>query len=329
MSEKKRVLGQFFTKNNIWLKTHIHEFIESKSVEIIFDPFAGDGHILSTFTQKYTVKWFDIDANKDWEINDSLKNIPKVSNSVIITNPPYITNYSAKRKWVLDKVQEYFEWTDYEDLYQRALDKCLEYNDFVVAIIPETYINSWRLHSRLESLTIIEENPFEDTDCPVCVGCFSSTDQKNIHVYKNDSYIWIMEEFDKLRPKYDKSISIIFNDKMWRIWLRAVDGVNIDNPISFLKRSELWYSIDKIKISSRLMTFIEMKDLSDEQIESIIHEANAILKQLRIDTHDIIFSPFKWNNKAKVRRRRLDYRTARAILEEAYRNIYSQQITLF
>lgn len=44
------------------------------------------------------IKELDIDNTLNWEINDSLKEIPYVDNAIIITNPPYLTKYSVSRK---------------------------------------------------------------------------------------------------------------------------------------------------------------------------------------------------------------------------------------
>jgi hypothetical protein len=98
--DKKRSLGQFFTKNHFWLKPHILDFIKFINADIAFDPFAGGGDLLGVAKELgfSKIKGFDIDASLPREINDSLINIPKINNSIIITNPPYLTNYSAKRK---------------------------------------------------------------------------------------------------------------------------------------------------------------------------------------------------------------------------------------
>lgn len=95
---KKISLGQFFTKNDFWLKNHILEFIKSTGATIAFDPFAGDGDLLRAAKNigfKKT-KGLDVDRSLNWNYNDSLSLIPKINNSIIITNPPYLTNYSAK-----------------------------------------------------------------------------------------------------------------------------------------------------------------------------------------------------------------------------------------
>ncbi|MEK7376271.1 MAG: hypothetical protein AABZ57_03780, partial [Candidatus Margulisiibacteriota bacterium] len=120
---KKRTLGQFFTKNKFWLKDHILEFIKSTGATIAFDPFAGDGDLLRAAKEIgfKKVKGLDIDRTLNWKYNDSLLSVPKINNSIIITNPPYLSNYSAKRKGVLDDVKQYFDICKYDDLYQLAI----------------------------------------------------------------------------------------------------------------------------------------------------------------------------------------------------------------
>src|SRR3989344_9638964 len=166
---KKRSLGQFFTKNDFWLRGHILEFIKSTETTIAFDPFAGDGDLLKVAQNIgfKKIKGFDIDKSLNWKLNDSLFNIPKINNSIIITNPPYLTNYSAKRKGIYENVKKYFDVCKYDDIYQLAIEKCFA-NDFGVMIIPETFINSSFPKNRLKSITILEDQLFNDTENPIC-----------------------------------------------------------------------------------------------------------------------------------------------------------------
>ena len=191
-SNKKTVLGQFFTKDKLWLKPQVLDFIKNSNCNTVFDPFAGAGHLLNAvdglgFTKKVGL---DIDKNLGWEVNDSLISIPHIDEkTIIITNPPYLTNYSASRKKILDKVKKYFDKTLYDDLYLLSIDNMLKSQKYVVAIIPETFINSnFRNKNYLSSITILEENPFEDTDTPVVVACFDGVLKKlsEISVYKNE-----------------------------------------------------------------------------------------------------------------------------------------------
>ncbi|MCQ2609685.1 MAG: hypothetical protein MJ151_02690, partial [Lachnospiraceae bacterium] len=101
VKKKKIVYGQFFTKNSVWLRKHIVEFIVKSNKSVLFDPFAGDGDILDAVSKTTGIKklvGMDIDKKLNWKINDSLINIPRVNNSIIVTNPPYLSNYSASRK---------------------------------------------------------------------------------------------------------------------------------------------------------------------------------------------------------------------------------------
>ena len=77
------------------------------------------------------------------------------------------------------------------------------------------------------------------------------------------------------------------------------------------------YDLTNIKESSRLITLIEVC-ADDETIDKLIDHGNDILLDFRNKTSDILLSPFKGNKKNGERRRRLDYATARAILEDAY-----------
>jgi hypothetical protein len=317
---KKQSLGQFFTKNNFWLKEHILEFIKSTGAKIAFDPFAGAGDLLNV-AQKIgfeKIKGLDIDKNLNWEHNDSLLNIPKINNSIIITNPPYLTNYSAKRKGIYENVKQYFDICDYDDIYQLAIERCLK-NDFGVMIIPETFINSKFPKHRLTSITIIEDQLFNDTENPVCVICFDNKNKTydQINIYKNDKLIGKLGYFEKLRRTPHKNIYIKFNAPKGQIALRAVDTTNPQKPISFMRPEEIDYDLADIKHSSRLITVIEVR-ADNQAIDKIIKYSNQMLFDFRKKTYDVLLSPFKGNKKNGERRRRLDYMTARAFLEEAY-----------
>ncbi len=61
----------------------------------------------------------------------------------------------------------------------------------------------------------------------------------------------------------------------------------------------------------------------------IIRLSNERLSEFRKNTDDILLSPFKGNKKNGERRRRLDYKTARAIIEDAYLSIGSNELSLF
>ncbi len=326
---KKIILWQFFTKDSIWLRKHILDFILSNDRKVIFDPFAGDWHILELWKTIWfsNVLWMDIDESKQWQINDSLVYIPNIQNSIIITNPPYLTNYSAKRKGVYKNVSKYFENTLYDDLYKIALEKCIQNNDLVIAIVPETFINSSFSKSKLYSITILEDNPFDDTENPVCVLCFDGKDKNydNISVYKNDLIIWGLWDYEKMRLNPINSINIRFNKLSGQIALRAVDMPNPSKRIQFMRKDQLEYDLKWIKDSSRLITIISIDDKTID-IDKYVNNCNLYLNEFRLQCNDILLSPFKWNDKNWNRRRRLDYKTARAIMEKGYNSMHENSL---
>lgn len=341
MEKKKIKLGQFFTKASLWLKPQIVEFIKNSNCSIAYDPYAGGGDLLKAAKEILsfkTVKGLDIDESLNWEINDSLKSIPHIENAVIITNPPYLSNYSASRKKIYDSVAIYFESSNYDDLYLIALEKMLEAQDFVVAIIPETFINSsFKNKGRLNSITVLEDNPFEDTDTPVCVVCFDSIEKdfSKVKVYKNEEYVFSLSKMESLRLEPQNSVKIKFNVLSAWLGLRAVDTTNPKEMIKFDFKENFDYDWDKgIKVSSRLLSVIDIK-IPEKDKNKFINECNTILLSIREESKDIILSPFKGNMKNGVRRRRLDFYTARAILERAYSNLYGggeknvEQLRLF
>ena len=322
--KEKKKLGQYFTKKDLWLKPQIIEFIKNSKCTIAYDPYAGNGDLLKV-SSEYGInntKGLDIDDNLKWEINDSLKNIPHMDDAIIITNPPYLTKYSASRKNInID--YKYFK--EHTDLYQLAIDKMLEAQDFVVAIVPETYINSKFFEknlSRVFCVTILTENPFDDTENPVCVVCFDNIIKipPEVKVYVDGEYLNDYSYFKELRLTPKNDYSIRFNVQNGKLALRAVDLTTNDKKIKFYEKEELNYDLTKIGNSSRLITIIDL-DCSDIDIKDLVSECNRLLEDYRNKTKDVTLSPFKGNTKEGRRRRRLDYKTARCIIEMAISNL--------
>ncbi len=327
MNRKKVKLGQFYTKDSTWLRPHIRQFIIDSGCTIAYDPFAGDGDLLkiSDCYAIYNQAGLDIDPALGWGVNDSLVHIPHLDNAIIVTNPPYLSNYSASRKKLYSSVARYFAASQYDDLYLIALTNMLQAQDYVVAIVPETFINaSFRDKHRLVSVTILEDNPFTDTDAPVCVVCFDGNDKPfdDIAVYKNDTLVGRLGAIEQLRIKPDNSVPITFNVPHAWLGLRAVDTTNPQIPIHFDFKENFDYDWESgIKVSSRLLTLIAL-DIPPADRQRFIDTCNALLHDLRDRSQDVILSPFKGNMKNGVRRRRLDFYTARAIMEQAYHRLY-------
>jgi hypothetical protein len=231
-----------------------------------------------------------------WEINDGLKEIPQIPDSFIITNPPYLTNYSASRKHLYDNVKQYFEICKYDDLYQLAIEKCMKSNGYGVMIVPETFINASFPKNRLHSITIIEDLLFNDTENPVCVICFDPhyKSLNEVEIYKNEQFIGYLGNLERLRKQPKKHINIKFNAISGNIALRAIDTTRANKGIQFMKPEELDYDLNNIKVSSRLITLIDLP-LDQQLVDPLISQCNEILHDFRTKTNDILLSPFKGN----------------------------------
>jgi hypothetical protein len=311
--------GQFQTRGRSWLAAQVVEFIRSKRPTLLYDPFAGHGSLLASARERIpcATAGLDIDAAAGWPVNDSLRSIPPRPGAVIVTNPPYLASHSARRKGVHGAVARHFERRP--DLYQLALDRCREACPYVVAIVPETIINSAYPRDNIVSVTVLEESPFRDTDCPVCVVCIDTTVEPPAGpaVYVGEKFLGRLTDLEEKRLHPENSLRINFNVKSGRIALRAVDLTNPARPVRFMRRHELDYPSERIKVSSRLVTFVEIPSVPDGELDRIIRAANRLLVAFRADTADVLLSPFKGNTADGRRRRRLDYYTARAILERA------------
>lgn len=329
MESKKIKLGQFFTKAHSWLKPQIKKFIEESKCSIAYDPFAGAGDLLKVSQNILglkEIKGLDIDNSLQWEINDSLLNIPHIENAIIITNPPYIAKQSASRKKI--DLAKYFKNSSYDDVYLIALDKMLKAQKNIVAIVPESFINSsYNEKNKIKSITILEDNPFEDTENPVCVVCFDGIVKKfeDIKVYKNDKFINNLQKILDVRISPLNCMKIKFNSLNGWLGLRAIDSTDDKTFINFDFKENFNYDWkNNIKITSRHFSLIDI-DIPENKRQEFINECNEILHEIRKNSSDILLTPFKGNTKNGKRRRRLDFRLARAIMEKATRKICKEQ----
>lgn len=325
-------LGSFYTTQSGWLTEEVIEFLEKAvgaSNGLLLDPFAGDGHLLEAIAQNKDLKnkvvkasGFDIQGST-WPRNDSLLEIPNRDRAVIITNPPYLANHSAKRKGVSSLVAKYFERSKQKNLYMIALENCLREADYVVAIIPETFLLSSFPKDRLELAVVIQTELFGDTDAPALVACFGKNEHASARVFTGTRRIGQLDDILALRESSAPKQRIVFNYSAGRIGLRAVDGSDGKSPIEFVPAASFNYPAESVVVSSRLMTYIELPELSDSEIPTVIKQANQTLNKIREASGDLVLAPFKGNDKAGRRRRRLDYALARKILNLAVANLAS------
>jgi hypothetical protein len=198
-----------------------------------------------------------------------------------------------------------------------ALENALAAADYVVAIIPETFLLSTFPKDRLELAVVIQDSLFGDTDAPALVACFGKEECADAHIFTGKQSIGNLSEILALRESTAPKHKIVFNDRNGRIGLRAVDGSDGKSPIAFVAAKDFSYPPESVAVSSRLMTYLELPELSDAEVSKLISKANVILSQIRKASGDLVLAPFKGNDRNGKRRRRLDYALARKILNLA------------
>jgi hypothetical protein len=298
---KKIELGQFFTKKDLWLRPHIQQFIASVKFNKIIDPFAGGGHLLKVFEPTFQTAGYDIDPTLSWPINDGLVGIPKHPDDLCVTNPPYLAKTTAVR-FKRNGTTKYFDqFPQFDDLYLMGLEQCFRSFPYGIAIIPETYQLHPKKSKRIISATILEENPFDDTDFPVVIICWGPEERNDYDIYKNDQLVGTFNSLNAKLPikkKLDKDL-VKFNDVNGNLGIVCIDRGDLIGGIKFTDPANIKGAI---KHSSRTSTRVMIK--TNIGINQLITECNIILKQYREDTADVFMAPFKGNDNQGLRRRR-------------------------
>ncbi len=157
--------------------------------------------------------------------------------------------------------------------------------------------------------------------------CFDGKykEYKDIKVYKNGTFENDLQTLENFRIIPKNNVEISFNDLNGWLGIRAVDSTNDKTFIKFDYKDNIDYDwVNRIKVSSRHFTLVDIKILDNEK-QIFIDNCNKILKEIRKNSADAILTPFMGNTKSGKRRRRLDFRLARGIMEKAYFNLESNK----
>lgn len=322
--ERKKSLGQFFTITNpfnIDIFYRWMNLIPEEKKETLLEPFAGTNNIVKMIKDlgfKYNWSCFDIVPNKCSAVpelsitkQDTIKDFPR-NYSVAITNPPYLAKNSATRAGIK------FPETSYDDLYKVSIDIMLKNLDYVAAIIPESFLQANMFHNRIYAFTSLTSKMFEDTECPVCLVLFIPTKQKvelnleedDFFIFRNNEKIGEYKELEKRKLSANIRIDWKFNDPNGSIGIRCIDGTRTPS-IQFLEGKEI--NQNKIKPSSRSLTRISGIP-ADIVLKEFIAKCNEKLKEYRRNSADVFLTAFKGLRKDNRYRRRLDFKTARTIM---------------
>ena len=238
MSENKKKLGQFMTKNYNYI---LKDLYVPENINNIIEPFAGECDLINFIDKdKYNIEYYDIEPkNKIVIKRDTIKNPPHYNNKFIITNPPYLARNKSDNKDLYDKY-------NVNDLYKCLIkeiltNKCLG----GIFIIPLNFWSSIRkndIELRKDFLknyivihiNIFEEQVFDDTTYTVCSFLFLNkqdlteyySDEIKVKIYpsKKEMKIILNEENNYMIGGhiYNLPISNIFN--VYRLTKKTLDN---------------------------------------------------------------------------------------------------------
>ena len=309
MENKKHVRehGIFYTNYNPFGLRPFKSWAKKIGLEnnTVLEPFAGTNNIIKMLRNDYKDLSFcsyDIlPKNKEVQERNTMTSFPSNFN-VCITNPPWLTSYSAKRLGVK------FPKIKYDDVYKNCLSLALENCENVAFIVPATYLRTNLFRDRLDTVIFINHKLFDSTENPTCIALFTKQ-TKEIKIYYDNKYIGILSELEKeflLESK--NNFNVRFNSPNGKLGLFCVD--NTKKPsIRFCRGEEIGR---EVKHSDRLITRIDADFKND--IDETVGRLNDVLCKYREATKDVFLAPFKGLRKDNQYRRRLDYFTAKQLI---------------
>ena len=310
----QKQLGKYYTITNPFSLGVFKEWFSSipnVSDLTILEPFAGSNNIVKLMNVGNTWECYDIapttNAVPEFTIKqrDTIKDFPR-GYSIGITNPPYLAKNSATRRNLL------YQGDPYDDLYKKCLELMLNNLEYIAAIIPESFITSGIFQDRLTHVISLTCKMFDDTECPVCLALFSKNKTEDFFVYRMDDSLGLYnKEFFWYKPVYSGSTLWRMTDPNGEIGLIGIDTVK-KRSIQFIEGEKVGNSI---KTSSRNLTRISPVDIKIKNLPLFLKKCNEYLNWYRDHTEDVFLSPFKGLRTDGKYRRRLDYETAKAIMD--------------
>jgi hypothetical protein len=318
----KKQLGQFYTNKNIFRHPAFIEWfnnIPESQKETVLEPFAGKNGIVNMLLElKLINKFMSYDivpGNEKVLYRDTILDFP-TNYDVVITNPPFLARNSASRRQILTKIEPY------NDLYEVCLQLSLQHSQYVAAIVPESFIVSPFFKNRVHTIiSLAERHIFKDTEHPVCLVLFNPEENVDYKIYKNKKFIGSYNEIKTKIEKFFDSPShnyiLKYNDPIGSIGLIAIDATDSLKQICFIPGQEI--PSEDVNGASRLRTRFTIlnnkgRELSPIKIDKLIYLLNKNLKKYRLLSYDIELTAFKGMRTDNSYRRRLDFGTARKII---------------
>jgi hypothetical protein len=344
----KKEMGQFYTTNQKYIlqNMNIPEY-----VNIIIEPFAGNGDLINTLDKKYILECYDLDPKNTENIvsdtfkilqRDTINNPPSYHDKFIITNPPYLARNKSSNKVAFDKY-------DVNDLYKCFIkelltNKCLG----GILIIPLNFWSSIRKSDILLRqyflqiyniifLNIFEETVFNDTTYTICSFQFelkhdNILDQFTIMIHP--SKIIINAELNEtnnysiggdiynLPLKHEYKITRITSKNKdlanTNITVKCIDD-NKMNQIKLLISDKLYIDETTNQSARTYASLIIEPQIDKEKQQLLVEKFNAFLNTYRDKYHSLFLTNYRESK--DIARKRISFDLVYSIVGYILENI--------
>lgn len=331
MNGDKTNLKQFFTHGYEVLRPFLNAY--PMDADWAVDPFAGAGHLLKLVSD---FKTFAVDVDADVSpdlVCNSFDSIPKLRSCFVITNPPYSHRHVLQRQDV--DSYEMVVAAGYTDLYEYAVRRVIDQLGFppIFAVVPENFIASrttvlrGELCGHIKAVQIHTRSTCEDTSQPTVM----------VHLVPESiehADLWVDGLFkatvtigpDGFRPNLPASPNRVdFGMKSGQldshldtgILLQATDGGSDRNRIKLMRVCERFAGEKRFRSKPSDRAYIQVVPhfrMDEAQIAALIREFNEWVDDWRDSTHGLGLTSFRSNTGGGFRRKRLDFKLARNVI---------------
>lgn len=308
----KQSLGQYYTTNADRILSGFEKYVADKTV---IDPFAGAWDLLH-WAKRHgakTLQAYDIDPKVNGTVkNDSLINPPVYSNSMVLTNPPYLSANKSKGKYK----DAYAKWKQ-NDLYKCFLvSLAIRDADEAIVIIPSNFFCESNTKARVELFSDYDiifakywrERVFDDATTGVAAlylkrreglnlrfqnfKCLLLPKHTEIEMYLEGDYGYIHggAELATLNTQYKfEKVATTDNEVNTNIVVGCIDGGKFD--LGFHINNGLPIKTPKTVITTFQVNTVGF-ELTNTQQTDVVFLANKKLNEMRRTYHSMFLSNY-------------------------------------
>lgn len=321
----KKDRGQFNTKNASYI---FQNMVPLKTHTVVIDPCAGDGDLIE-FVQNlgdFKAIMYDCDPTKiKCETRNTLLNPVDYSDTLLVMNPPYLSNVQNK----LPENATIYEQYGKDDLFKCYVQTMLNYPpvEFMI-ILPLNFLCSIRVADRnlrrqffqkfdILRINIFNEQVFPDTTYNVCSihgkNLISNSNKSSIiptaiFPQKNEINLVLSEENGYLIGGEIYELPICKKIIVGRATTEKANNVSniylkaIDDSIKInLSLAEHPSNKEFGKISDRSYAWITLNPMLNEREQSIIvRKFNLMISEWREKYHGLFLTNFRDNGRKRI-----------------------------